>query len=64
MDKDQLFTFYTSIFNDVIEVLKYEERLLRLSSPTYIFGDLHGNFMDLKEYEKQFWKHGIEITPG
>lgn len=38
--------------------------LLRLSSPCYILGDLHGNFKDLQLFSKSFWNMGIDMSPA
>lgn len=47
--KTQL-VFYFSF--QVQKVFVAEQRLLKISSPTYILGDVHGNFHDLIAFEK------------
>lgn len=35
-----------------------ESRVIKVSSPVYIFGDIHGNLRDLMIYERIFWHMG------
>lgn len=44
--------------------LAKEERLLALSSPIYIFGDIHGNLKDLHFFSDNLWKFGVHLTAG
>lgn len=41
-----------------------EPSLLRLSSPTYVLGDIHGNYKDLQFFANSFWKFGLNICPA
>ena len=45
-------------------VLKAEPRVLELSSPTYVFGDIHGNLDDLKFFSDNVWPLGLPLTAG
>lgn len=53
-----LFPFY------VETILASEQRLLKLKSPIYVFGDFHGNMRDLLAFSKILWPLGMHLTPG
>lgn len=40
------------------KIFKVEPRLIHVSSPTFVLGDLHGNLHDLMIYENSLWKMG------
>ncbi|CAG2178547.1 unnamed protein product, partial [Oppiella nova] len=39
-------------------VFKGESRVVRVSSPVYVLGDIHGNLHDIMVYERSLWKMG------
>mmetsp|Transcript_1228 Transcript_1228/g.4131 ORF Transcript_1228/g.4131 Transcript_1228/m.4131 type:complete len:769 (+) Transcript_1228:313-2619(+) len=41
-----------------------EPRVLKLESPAYVFGDLHGNLEDLHFFADHVWKLGVELVAG
>ncbi|KNC50443.1 serine/threonine protein phosphatase [Thecamonas trahens ATCC 50062] len=45
-------------------VVKRDRILLSVSAPTYILGDLHGNYRDLRLFEDRFWPLGIKLCPA
>jgi len=46
------------------KVFEEESRLLRIESPVYVFGDLHGNFEDTQFFAENTWPMGMELTAG
>eukprot|EP00940_MAST-03C_sp_MAST-3C-sp2_P000823 g823.t1 len=53
-----------SMCKETIEIFSNEQRLLSLSSPVHIFGDIHGNEEDLKYFGAKIWPRGLALTPG
>ncbi|CAG4943539.1 unnamed protein product [Colias eurytheme] len=45
-------------------ICTYEPRLLRLSSPVYAIGDLHGNLPALLAMESSLWPTGTALVPA
>mmetsp|Transcript_22502 Transcript_22502/g.29162 ORF Transcript_22502/g.29162 Transcript_22502/m.29162 type:complete len:712 (+) Transcript_22502:86-2221(+) len=41
-----------------------EPRVLRLDSPSYVFGDVHGNLEDLNFFADHVWKLGVSLMAG
>ncbi|CAF4054816.1 unnamed protein product [Rotaria sordida] len=56
--------FIIGLCQDVKTIFHGEARCLKLSSPTYILGDLHGNYEDLIGYEQLFWRATPFLTPA
>lgn len=46
------------------EVLVRDDMVVELESPTYVLGDLHGNFRDLQFFASHFWRAGVDICPS
>ena len=40
------------------EVMKQESRIIRIDSPVYVLGDIHGNLHDLMVFESVLWQGG------
>jgi len=53
-----------SIAEQAQKLLITEPRLLRITSPSYTFGDFHGNYSDLVAFERLFWRLGPKCTPS
>ncbi|KAK4313751.1 hypothetical protein Pmani_014912 [Petrolisthes manimaculis] len=64
VDMVKLGQYIISLCNGVKERFETEPRLLRLSAPCYILGDLHGNYRDLVCFEKGLWRVGPQLTPA
>ncbi|XP_071525728.1 uncharacterized protein [Panulirus ornatus] len=64
VDMVKLGQYITSLCCATKELFENESRLLWLSTPCYILGDLHGNYRDLVCFEKALWRVGPHLTPA
>jgi diadenosine tetraphosphatase ApaH/serine/threonine PP2A family protein phosphatase len=48
----------------VSNILEKETRVLEIKSPSYVFGDIHGNVDDLKFFADHVWPLGMPLTAG
>ncbi|CAF0822203.1 unnamed protein product [Adineta steineri] len=53
-----------NLCREVREIIKCEPRCLKLSSPCYILGDIHGNYQDLICFEKCLWRATPILSPA
>lgn len=52
-----------TVCNRARDIMESEPRLIEVSSPAYIIGDLHGNFAGLLYFEKVLWQLGPHLCP-
>ena len=57
-DRKTFSTIALKVLADVKNLFRSEDRMVSVSSPLYVFGDIHGNFHDLKYYERELWAQG------
>lgn len=53
-----------NLCREVREIIKAEPRCLKISSPCYILGDIHGNYQDLICFEKCLWRATPLLSPA
>ncbi|XP_054163125.1 uncharacterized protein LOC128960963 [Oppia nitens] len=48
----------TKLCEEAVTVFQRESRVIHVSSPVFVLGDIHGNLHDLMIYERSLWKMG------
>ncbi|UXI16473.1 tRNA dimethylallyltransferase [Sarcoptes scabiei] len=56
------FNVIKNVCDDVSEIFATESRILKISTPIYILGDIHGNINDLLIFEAQLWPMAPAVT--
>ncbi|RWS18506.1 serine/threonine protein phosphatase-like protein 6, partial [Leptotrombidium deliense] len=57
-DRSQLATAVLKLCAEAEKIFKHEPRVLKVNSPIYVLGDIHGNLHDLMVYERSLWDKG------
>lgn len=57
-DRKTFSTLANKVLGDIKNLFRNEDRMVSVASPLYVFGDIHGNYHDLKYYERELWPNG------
>lgn len=61
-DRKNFSLIVNKVLADMKSMFKSEDRMVSVGSPLYVFGDIHGNFHDLRYYERELWPNGPHKT--
>ncbi|RWS20653.1 serine/threonine protein phosphatase-like protein 6 [Leptotrombidium deliense] len=62
LDSDQILNAVQLICKRAEDLFAKETRCVRVSSPVYVLGDIHGNIADLLTYERNIWRTAPGVT--
>eukprot|EP00949_MAST-11_sp_MAST-11-sp1_P000198 g198.t1 len=62
IDRDGFLQDFFHLCDLVKPLLSSEPRVLELTSPTYVLGDIHGNMDDLRFFSEKLWTLGMHLT--
>lgn len=63
-DRNVLLNTITALCRQAEEIFSMEQRCIKINSPCFILGDIHGNFSDLMVYERTLWRTGPTVCPS
>ena len=64
MESDEFCSDIMSLCGKAKMIFEREPRCLSLESPTYVFGDTHGNLEDLHFFSDNIWRLGLNLCAG
>ncbi|RWS03135.1 Calcineurin-like protein phosphoesterase [Dinothrombium tinctorium] len=62
LDREKLSNAIVKLCQDALYLLQKDGRVIKLNSPAYVLGDIHGNLHDLITYERMLWDKGPACT--
>ncbi|KAK0423398.1 hypothetical protein QR680_008124 [Steinernema hermaphroditum] len=62
MNKRILMKQFIDVCSDATAILQAEDRCLKVNGNLCIFGDLHGRYDDLRQFEAKLWPLGFECS--
>ena len=62
VDMDAFGKCAIQVIRNAKNIFMAEDRCLRIKSPAWVMGDLHGNYPNLYKYEQCLWKMGLQIS--
>lgn len=54
-DKQTIYDLILELCDKMQDIFRNEERIIRISAPCLVLGDIHGNLIDLRTYEHTLW---------
>lgn len=64
IDRQQLAEDIRRVCSQADQIFKREARVVPVTSPVYVLGDIHGNLTDLRTYERILWPGAPTCVPG
>ena len=63
-NKQKFLTYLEELIPMVLEEIKKNSSVVKVRSPAYVLGDIHGNYKDLSFFGNSFWRFGIKLCPA
>lgn len=64
LDRQTLSEYIKRVCAQAENIFKQEARVVPVTSPCYVLGDIHGNLTDLRIYERILWPGAPTCVPG